>query len=60
MKPLNMQLASRIQLRQSCLTLNESSEARTVGLGISPRTADRLWAYARPWLRVEIKSGRAR
>jgi RNA polymerase sigma factor (TIGR02999 family) len=24
-------------------------------LGISPRTADRLWAYARAWLRKEIE-----
>jgi RNA polymerase sigma factor (TIGR02999 family) len=26
-------------------------------LGISPRTADRLWAYARAWLHQEIKRG---
>ncbi len=26
-------------------------------LGISPRTADRLWAYARAWLHREIQSG---
>jgi DNA-directed RNA polymerase specialized sigma24 family protein len=24
-------------------------------LGISPRTADRLWAYARAWLHQEIQ-----
>ena len=24
-------------------------------LGISPRTADRLWAYARAWLRQELQ-----
>ena len=23
-------------------------------LGVAPRTADRLWAYARAWLRVAI------
>jgi DNA-directed RNA polymerase specialized sigma24 family protein len=26
-------------------------------LGISPRTADRLWTYARAWLRREIDPG---
>jgi RNA polymerase sigma factor (TIGR02999 family) len=26
-------------------------------LGISPRTADRLWAYARAWLHQELQSG---
>jgi RNA polymerase sigma factor (TIGR02999 family) len=26
-------------------------------LGISPRTADRLWAYARAWLHQEIRGG---
>jgi RNA polymerase sigma factor (TIGR02999 family) len=26
-------------------------------LGISPRTADRLWAYARAWLHQEIQDG---
>src|SRR5215813_5325331 len=26
-------------------------------LGISPRTADRLWAFARAWLHQEIKGG---
>ncbi len=26
-------------------------------LGISPRSADRLWAYARAWLRREIRRG---
>src|SRR5437868_14941491 len=29
-------------------------------LGISPRTADRLWAYARAWLHQEIQGGGAR
>jgi ECF sigma factor len=38
------------------MALPEAAQA----LGISSRTADRLWAYARPWLRVEIKSGQAR
>src|SRR5207249_3677825 len=26
-------------------------------LGIAPRTADRLWAYARAWLHQEIRGG---
>ena len=26
-------------------------------LGISPRSVDRLWAYARAWLRREIRPG---
>ena len=34
--------------------LPESAEA----LGVSPRTADRLWAYARTRLRLEIESSR--
>jgi RNA polymerase sigma factor (TIGR02999 family) len=33
------------------MTLPEVAEA----LKISPRTADRLWAYARSWLRQELK-----
>ena len=36
------------------MTLPEAAEA----LGISPRTADRLWAYARSWLRVEVGDSR--
>jgi RNA polymerase sigma factor (TIGR02999 family) len=35
------------------MTLPEAAEA----LGLSPRTADRLWAYARTWLRMEIEGG---
>jgi RNA polymerase sigma factor (TIGR02999 family) len=35
------------------MALPEAAQA----LRISPRTADRLWAYARTWLRVEIESG---
>jgi RNA polymerase sigma factor (TIGR02999 family) len=33
------------------MTLPEAAEA----LGIAPRTADRLWAYARSWLRTAIE-----
>src|SRR5436190_19419855 len=35
------------------MTLPEVAEA----LSISPRTADRLWAYARSWLREEMGHG---
>jgi len=35
------------------LTLPEAAEA----LNISARTADRLWAYARSWLRQELEQG---
>ena len=38
------------------MALPEAAQA----LGISPRTADRLWAYARTWLRLEIESGEPR
>jgi RNA polymerase sigma factor (sigma-70 family) len=34
------------------MTLEEAAEA----LGISPRTADNYWAYARAWLYHEIKA----
>ncbi len=36
------------------MTLPEAAEA----LGLSPRTADRLWAFARTWLRLEIEGNR--
>jgi RNA polymerase sigma factor (TIGR02999 family) len=36
------------------MTVPEAAEA----LRISPRTADRLWAYARTWLRTEIDEER--
>jgi RNA polymerase sigma factor (TIGR02999 family) len=35
------------------LTLPEAAQA----LNISPRTADRLWAFARSWLRQELEPG---
>ena len=35
------------------LTLDQVAEV----LGITPATADRDWAYARAWLRVEIRGG---
>ncbi len=43
--------ARLVQLRYfSGLTVDQAAEV----LGISPSTADRSWAYARAWLRVEI------
>jgi len=46
------QAADLVQLRYFAgLSLPEAAEA----LGISPRTAGRLWAYARAWLRREIE-----
>jgi RNA polymerase sigma factor (TIGR02999 family) len=46
--------AELIQLRFFAgLPLAEAAEM----LGISPRTADRMWAYARAWLHQEIKGG---
>jgi RNA polymerase sigma factor (TIGR02999 family) len=38
------------------LALREAAQA----LGISPRTTDRLWAYARTWLRVALESDEPR
>jgi RNA polymerase sigma factor (TIGR02999 family) len=46
------QLAELVQLRYfGGLTLAECAQA----LGVSPRTADTWWAYARSWLAVELK-----
>jgi len=46
------QASDLIQLRYFAgLSLPEAAQA----LGISPRTADRLWAYARAWLYREIQ-----
>ncbi len=48
----NRQAADLVQLRYFAgLTLPEAAQA----LGISPRTAGRLWTYARAWLRREIE-----
>jgi len=48
------QVADFVKLRYFVgMTLPEAGEA----LGIAPRTADRLWAYARSWLRVAIEDG---
>ena len=44
--------AEVVQLRYFAgLALPQAAEV----LGISPRTADRLWAYARAWLHQEIR-----
>jgi RNA polymerase sigma factor (sigma-70 family) len=41
------EVARLVQLRYFAgLTLAEAAQV----LGVSPRTADRLWAYARAWL----------
>jgi RNA polymerase sigma factor (TIGR02999 family) len=48
----NPQAAELVQLRYFAgLSLPECAKM----LGISPRTAGRLWAYARAWLRREIE-----
>lgn len=48
----NQQAAELVQLRYFAgLSLPEAAEM----LGISPRSAGRLWAYARAWLRREIE-----
>ena len=45
-------LAELVQLRYfGGMTLAESAEI----LGVSPRTADTWWAYARAWLAIELK-----
>jgi RNA polymerase sigma factor (TIGR02999 family) len=48
---LQPQAAQLVQLRYFA-GLSIPDAART--LGVSPRTADRLWAYARAWLHQEI------
>lgn len=46
------QAAELVKLRYFVgLSLPEAADA----LGISPRTADRLWAYARTWLKVALE-----
>jgi RNA polymerase sigma factor (TIGR02999 family) len=46
--------ASLVNLRYFVgLSLPKAAEA----LSVSPRTADRLWAYARSWLRQELEPG---
>jgi RNA polymerase sigma factor (TIGR02999 family) len=46
--------AKLVQLRYfTGLTVDEAARV----LGISPATADRYWAYARAWLKVEVSRG---
>jgi len=46
--------ADLVKLRYFCgLSTTQAAGA----LGISPHTADRYWAYARSWLRVEVEKG---
>jgi RNA polymerase sigma factor (TIGR02999 family) len=48
----NLPAAELVQLRYFAgLTLPDAAEA----LGIAPRTAGRLWSYARAWLRREVE-----
>jgi DNA-directed RNA polymerase specialized sigma24 family protein len=43
-----------VQLRYfGGLTLKQAAEV----LGVSPRTADSWWAYARSWLLAELRGG---
>jgi RNA polymerase sigma factor (TIGR02999 family) len=47
------QAAELVQLRYfGAMTLPEAADA----LGISPRTADRLWAFAKAWLYRELSA----
>lgn len=49
---VNPEAAELVQLVYfSGLTLRQAAEI----LGISPRSADRLWAYAKAWLRRELR-----
>jgi RNA polymerase sigma factor (TIGR02999 family) len=48
------QAAELIKLRYFAgLTVSQAAEA----LGVSPRTADSLWAYARAWLLQKVEAG---
>ena len=50
---IDAQAVALVQLRYFAgLTLPEAAQA----LNISPRSADRLWAYAKAWLRDELQS----
>lgn len=53
LQTVNRQAVELVQLRYFAgLSLNEAAEL----LDISPRTAGRLWAYARAWLHQEISA----
>ncbi len=49
----NAQAAQLVKLRYFAgFTLPQAAET----LGVSPRTADRLWSYAKAWLHTELES----
>jgi RNA polymerase sigma factor (TIGR02999 family) len=51
---IDKQAAELVQLRYFAgLPIREIAES----LGVSPRTADRLWAFAKAWLHQEIEGG---
>jgi RNA polymerase sigma factor (TIGR02999 family) len=53
LKGIDPQAVDLVHLRYFAgLTLPEAAQA----LNLSPRSADRLWAYARAWLREELQS----
>jgi DNA-directed RNA polymerase specialized sigma24 family protein len=47
----------KADLVKLCYFAGLSGEQAAEVLGISPSTADRYWAYARSWLRLEIAKG---
>ncbi|GIW87556.1 MAG: hypothetical protein KatS3mg108_1880 [Isosphaeraceae bacterium] len=54
---VNLQAAQLVQMRDFAgLSIPECAEVS----GISPRSADRLWAYARAWLHQEIAGSSSR
>ena len=51
LKPADPEAAQLVQLRYFVgLSIPDAAKA----LGVSPRTADRLWAFARVWLLREV------
>ncbi len=51
---MDAQAAQLVRLRYFAgLTVKQAAEV----MGVSPRTADFLWAYARAWLRLELGGG---
>jgi RNA polymerase sigma factor (TIGR02999 family) len=57
LKSVNPQAVNLVQLRYFAgLSLEDAGEM----LNVSPRTAGRLWAYARAWLHQEITGGELR
>jgi RNA polymerase sigma factor (TIGR02999 family) len=51
---IDPQAAELVKLRHFVgMTISEAAEV----LGVSPRTADRIWAFARAWLLRELRGG---